>query len=539
MKRRISLLLIVVLLFSILPVNAFAIPEEQEIVIETVAYDIETKLITITGTAQCEQVIVQIWTTTEPQKMIAFDYRSTSTGTFNILIRDIDLDYGTYNIKMANFYGGRYASKSLKVRDPDDSYVPPVNPTPAPSPVPSPTPKIETNDKGESIIIAAPEFNSGTGEQKSAINKEAYNEAVQSAKENDEGIKSIVLQVPENKDAKTYKQELPSSALSGESDKEQIRIETGLGSITVPSDMLNNVPDLDEEENVAIVLGKADTSELDEDTRELIGDKPVIKLSLQIGDKTASWNNPDAPVTVSIPYTPTPEELEDPEHIVVWYIDGEGNVISIPNGRYDPETGTVVFETTHFSMYTVAYVHKTYDDIANSYAKKQIEVLASKGFYSWIEGDTFDPVRDITRAEFIYLMMTALNINTSFKENFNDVKPEDYYYQAIGAAKKLGITVGVGNNNFGVNQSITRQDMSTILFNALKVKNSDYAEGSQEALEIFKDKDKITSYAKKGLAALVRDGILVGYNNILDPDGKFNMQQAAVVVYKIYNNTLQ
>ena len=136
-------------------------------------------------------------------------------------------------------------------------------------------------------------------------------------------------------------------------------------------------------------------------------------------------------------------------------------------------------------------------------------------------------------------MMTALNINTSFKENFNDVKPEDYYYQAIGAAKKLGITVGVGNNNFGVNQSITRQDMSTILFNALKVKNSDYAEGSQEALEIFKDKDKITSYAKKGLAALVRDGILVGYNNILDPDGKFNMQQAAVVVYKIYNNTLQ
>lgn len=534
MKRHISILLITILLLSIIPINVFA--EEPEIVIESVEYNKGTKRITITGTAQCETVIFQVWTTVEPRKMIAFGQGSSYLGAINIIINNIDLDYGTYNIKIANYYGGKYATKSLTIERPSVPYIPPVT---VPAPTPTPIPQIETNDKGESIIKADPEFNKGTGEQKTAIDKQTYDEAVKSAKENDEGIKSIVLQIPENKDAKAYKQELPTSALTAESVKEQIRIETNLGSITAPSNMLSNVPDLDQEESVALVIGKVDTSEIHEDIRELIGEKPIVKLNLQIGGKTASWNNPDAPVTVSIPYTPTAEELENPEHIVVWYIDGEGNVISIPNGRYNPQTGTVVFATTHFSLYTVAYVHKTYDDIANSYAKKQIEVLASKGFYSWIEGDTFDPVRDITRAEFIYLMMTALNINTSFKENFNDVKPEDYYYQAIGAAKKLGITVGVGNNNFGVNQSITRQDMSTILFNALKVKNSDYAEGSQEALEIFKDKDKITSYAKKGLAALVRDGILVGYNNILDPDGKFNMQQAAVVVYKIYNNTLQ
>ncbi|MGI6425202.1 MAG: hypothetical protein ACOX2A_09060 [Tepidanaerobacteraceae bacterium] len=46
---------------------------------------------------------------------------------------------------------------------------------------------------------------------------------------------------------------------------------------------------------------------------------------------------------VSIPYTPTEEELANPESIVVWYIDGAGNVVTILNGRYDSETGMVTY----------------------------------------------------------------------------------------------------------------------------------------------------------------------------------------------------
>lgn len=529
MKRLISILLLVTLVFSLFSINAIAAEEGPEIVIESVKYNKSTKEITIIGTARCDQVIVQVWTTTGTKKMLVFYAFETYSGSFNKIFNNIELEDGTYTVKAANYYGGTYATKSLVIKS-SKPYVPPATP----APTPTPTPQV-TADSGKSIITITPQYNDTTKEQKSSLDKNTYNEALSLATENEEGVKIIVLKAPVNEGAKSYIQELPASILASGTGKEKLQIETGIGSITAPSNMLSNIKDLDTEKDIALVIAKADISELNEAIRNTIGDRPVVSLNLQIDGKATSWNNPNAPVTITIPYAPTAQELKDPEHIVVWYIDGEGNVISVPSGKYDQNTKSVVFDTTHFSLYSVAYVKKTYVDIADSYAKKQIEVLASKGFYSWIKDDNFTPTRNITRAEFLYLVMSALNLDTDFDDNFNDVKKTDYYYQAIGTAKKLGITKGVGNSNYGVNQSITRQDMSTILVNALKVAKLNYPDGSTAELKKFTDNSKIASYAESSLATLVKAGVLVGYNNILDPDGSFNMQQAAVIIYKIYN----
>jgi len=53
------------------------------------------------------------------------------------------------------------------------------------------------------------------------------------------------------------------------------------------------------------------------------------------------------------PNTPTAEELENPESIVAWYIDGNGNAVPVPNGRYDPATRTVSFNCIDITFYTV------------------------------------------------------------------------------------------------------------------------------------------------------------------------------------------
>lgn len=106
-----------------------------------------------------------------------------------------------------------------------------------------------------------------------------------------------------------------------------------------------------------------DKDNLPNDVKSAIGDKPLISLTLSIDGKQTNWSNPDAPAMVSIPYAPTAAELTNPESIVIWYIDGSGKAVSVPNGRYDPATGTVTFFTTHFSDYAVAYVHKTFSDL--------------------------------------------------------------------------------------------------------------------------------------------------------------------------------
>jgi hypothetical protein len=64
-------------------------------------------------------------------------------------------------------------------------------------------------------------------------------------------------------------------------------------------------------------------------------------------------------VTVTLPYELQPGE--NPDAIVVYYVDANGNLKSIPSGRY--EDGKVIFTTTHFSMYKIGYNPITFDDI--------------------------------------------------------------------------------------------------------------------------------------------------------------------------------
>ncbi len=55
---------------------------------------------------------------------------------------------------------------------------------------------------------------------------------------------------------------------------------------------------------------------------------------------------------------------ESLDNIVVWYIGGSGDMVTIPNGRYDKATGTVTFRTSHFSHYAAAYNKVGFKDVA-------------------------------------------------------------------------------------------------------------------------------------------------------------------------------
>ena len=133
---------------------------------------------------------------------------------------------------------------------------------------------------------------------------------------------------------------------------DSLTIETDIGSVTLPFDMLLGVEGA-EGKAAQITIGRGDKSNLPEDVKAAIGDRPLISLTLELDGRQTEWNNPNAPVTASIPYTPTPEELASPEGIAVWYIDGSGSLICVPNGRYDAASGTVTFTTTHFSGFSV------------------------------------------------------------------------------------------------------------------------------------------------------------------------------------------
>jgi hypothetical protein len=231
--------------------------------------------------------------------------------------------------------------------------------------------------------------------------------------------------------------------------------------------------------------------------------------------------------TVSIPYSPTAAELADPEHIVVWYLTAAENAFSVPHGRYNPETGTVTFSTTHFSRYAVAYVHKTFGDLGTvEWARKPIEVMASKGIISGTSATTYSPAANITRADYLVLLIKTLGLTADFEDNFDDVQPGAYYYEAVGIAKKLGITGGIGNNRFNPQDPISRQDMMVMTARALEHFKGLKLTADLTVLDHFSDKGDIAGYATGSLATLVKEGLIAGSGERLNPRAQTTRAEA-------------
>jgi len=398
---------------------------------------------------------------------------------------------------------------------------------------------IEVNSDGSVTVETGEPSVDASGTAIVELSENTLKDAFERASAGPDGVKNIQIVIPASDNAASYKPQIPASFLTvgteNETAAEKIEIKTEIADLIVPGNMLSSELAAGGQ-NVAITVAKADTSGLDPELQSRIGNKPVIELKLDIDGNPVSWNNPNAPVTVSVPYAPTAEELANTEHIVVWYIDGGGNVVAVPTGRYDPATGKVVFQVAHFSKYAVAYVKKSFDDIGSyGWARKQIEVMASKGIINGTSETTYTPAASITRADFTVLLVKALGLSAEVSDNFADVSPSAYYCREVGIAKKLGIAGGRGGNMFDPLAPVARQDMMALAARAAAIAEKNLPAGSDADLDSFLDRSLIAPYAANSVATLVKNGIVTGCNNLVNPLGNATRAEAAVIIHRLYN----
>ena len=181
---------------------------------------------------------------------------------------------------------------------------------------------------------------------------------------------------------------------------------------------------------------------------------------------------------------------------------------------------------------------KSFSDIAGyNWAKHQIEVLASKGIINGTSKDIFSPKLNITRADYLVLLVNTMGLTAKFDSNFDDVKPGTHYYEAVGIAKKLGITTGSGDNNFNPKDYISRQDMMALTARALVNYKRLEAVNTSTVLDKFSDKADIAVYATESIAALVKEGMIAGSGYKLNPRANTTRAEAAVFLYRIYHAT--
>lgn len=346
--------------------------------------------------------------------------------------------------------------------------------------------------------------------------------------------KNVTLDIPAVQGVNSYSVGLPAAALTNGAKDNKLTISTEFGQVVISGNMLTGTPESSGKE-IALEIGKGDKSGLPAEMKAALGDRPIIQLSLKVDGKETAWSNPGAPVTVSVPYQPSADELKNPEMIVIRYMDESGKVMTVPSGRYASKTGMVTFTTTHLGDFAVAYVSKTFTDLGKAaWAKNAVEVLASKDILK-TEGGEFHPSTDITRADFLYSLVRALGLTAKADGNFSDEQKNAYYYNELAIAKALGITNGQNNGSFGSDQKITRQDMMVLTERALKLEKKLITQGTTADLEKFSDKSKVASYAMGSVAAMVKEGLIQGSGNKINPAGNTTKAEAAVFLYRLYN----
>lgn len=132
------------------------------------------------------------------------------------------------------------------------------------------------------------------------------------------------------------------------------------------------------------------------------------------------------------------------------------------------------------------------------------------------------------------MLLRAYGVSADVKatDNFSDAG-DTYYTGYLAAAKKLSITTGVGSNKFAPDQAITRQEMFTLLYNALKTLDKLPSGASGKTLSDFRDTGSIASWAQDAMTALVKAGTVTGSNGKLNPASTTTRAEMAQVLYNL------
>lgn len=118
--------------------------------------------------------------------------------------------------------------------------------------------------------------------------------------------------------------------------------------------------------------------------------------------------------------------------------------------------------------------------------------------------------------------------------DYDDIKPEDWYGEAVRWADSAGVVTGYGNGKFGPNDTITREQMAAMLW---RYAGSPKVDGS---LSSFVDGEQISDWARPAMIWAVEQGLITGVgNDRLEPRGPATRAQAATILMRFAQDVAQ
>lgn len=153
-----------------------------------------------------------------------------------------------------------------------------------------------------------------------------------------------------------------------------------------------------------------------------------------------------------------------------------------------------------------------------------------KGLMSGTRAATFEPNADTTRAQ-IAAVFCRLDGSPAVegRNNYTDVEYGSWYYDAVTWARQSGVMSGYGNNLFGPNDPVTRQQLAATFCNYANYKGYDVTAAGD--LSGFTDAGEISPWAQDAVKWAVGIGLMNGKGGgILDPQGTATRAEVAAML---------
>lgn len=227
----------------------------------------------------------------------------------------------------------------------------------------------------------------------------------------------------------------------------------------------------------------------------------------------------------------------DPSKITTGVVtEPDGTVRHVPT-RVTVDSGKyyAVINSLTNSSYSVIWHPLEFSDVTGHWAREAVNDMGSRLVISGYGNGVFAPDKNITRAEFSAIIVSALGLKPGTgKKPFNDIYSGDWYTPYIETAYEYNIISGYGNGNFGPTDMITREQAMAMIAKAMQITSLKVEFDGQEAqnlLAAFKDSEKTSSWAEHSISECVKTGIVSGKEGKrLAPKDNITRAEVAVIV---------
>ncbi len=243
---------------------------------------------------------------------------------------------------------------------------------------------------------------------------------------------------------------------------------------------------------------------------ETNGAKEIPSINADFGEK------------LSMPKAP----IKNGAEFAGWYKDIDFNE------AWDFKSDTVTENTVLYAKWNKLASMTDFTDVSdNDWFYEDVLFVTQKGLMIGTGSKVFSPNSTATRGQIVTILY-RLEGSPEVKGEcpFKDVASGSYYEKAIIWAASNSIVNGYGDDKFGPDDSITREQLCAIFFRYAKLRGTEIGDYSEYSLD-FVDKADISSWATEALCWMNANGIINGVgNNRFDPLGNATRAQAAAIL---------